>query len=400
MPLALLALTLSAFAIGTTEFVIVGLIPTIAADLGTSLPSAGLLVSLYALSVAIGAPLLTALTGRVPRKLLLVGLMALFTVGNLVAWQAPSYESLIIARILTGLAHGVFFSVGSIIATNLVAKDKAASAIATMFSGMTVAFVTGIPLGTFIGQHFGWRTTFLVVSAFGLIALLGSLLFVPKNIQHTAPASLLRQAKVLVQPRLLLVYAMTAVGYGGSLIAFTYLAPILEDLSGFSPNMVSLVLLAYGISVAFGNIWGGKMADRQGPVKTLKTVFLLLAMVLLVLTFTASNPWLVVLTVLAWGAVAFGNVPALQVYVVKQAEHFAPEAVDVASGFNIAAFNLGVAGGSWAGGLIVEHIGLAHTPWMAALVVLFAYGLTVLSGRLDQRSGLPERSSGAVVVGH
>ncbi len=153
MPLALLALTLSAFAIGTTEFVIVGLIPTIASDLGVTLPSAGLLVSLYALSVAIGAPLLTAMTGRIPRKALLVGLMALFTVGNLVAWQAPSYESLIVARILTGLAHGVFFSVGSIIATNLVSKDKAASAIATMFSGMTVAFVTGIPLGTFIGQH-------------------------------------------------------------------------------------------------------------------------------------------------------------------------------------------------------------------------------------------------------
>ncbi|WP_397452673.1 MFS transporter [Pseudomonas sp. NA-150] len=400
MPLALLALTLSAFAIGTTEFVIVGLIPTIAHDLGTSLPSAGLLVSLYALSVAIGAPLLTALTGRVPRKVLLVGLMVLFTLGNLVAWQAPSYESLIIARILTGLAHGVFFSVGSIIATNLVPKDKAASAIATMFSGMTVAFVTGIPLGTFIGQHFGWRTTFLVVSAFGLIALIGSLLFVPKNIQHSAPASLLRQAKVLTQPRLLLVYAMTAVGYGGSLIAFTYLAPILEDLSGFSPNMVSVVLLAYGISVAFGNIWGGKMADRKGPVKTLKTIFLLLAVVLAILTFTAASPWLVVLTVLAWGAVAFGNVPALQVYVVKQAEHFAPDAVDVASGFNIAAFNLGVAGGSWAGGLIVEHLGLAHTPWIAALVVLFAYGLTVLSGRLDQRSGLADVSSSTVVAGH
>ena len=160
MPLALLALTISAFAIGTTEFVIVGLIPTIGADLGVSLPSAGLLVSLYALSVAIGAPLLTALTGRVPRKTLLAALMALFTVGNLVAWQAPGYESLIVARILTGLAHGVFFSVGSIIATTLVPKEKAASAIATMFSGMTVAFVAGIPLGTFIGQHFGWRATF------------------------------------------------------------------------------------------------------------------------------------------------------------------------------------------------------------------------------------------------
>lgn len=396
MPLALLALTLSAFAIGTTEFVIVGLIPTIATDLGVTLPSAGLLVSLYALSVAIGAPLLTAMTGCIPRKALLVGLMALFTVGNLVAWQAPSYESLIIARILTGLAHGVFFSVGSIIATNLVSKDKAASAIATMFSGMTVAFVTGIPLGTFIGQHLGWRVTFLVVAIFGVVALLGSLLFVPKHIQHTPPAPLLRQARVLLQPRLLLVYAMTAVGYGGSLIAFTFLAPILQDLAGFSPNMVGAVLLAYGVSVAIGNIWGGRLADKRGPVSALKIIFGLLASVLLVLTFTAGNPWLVVLTVLAWGAVAFGNVPGLQVYVVQQAEQVAPDAVDVAAGFNIAAFNLGVAGGSWAGGLVVSHLGLGHTPWIAAVVTLAAFGLTALSGRLDRRHSMEPAAPGAV----
>lgn len=396
MPLALLALTLSAFAIGTTEFVIVGLIPTIATDLGVTLPSAGLLVSLYALSVAIGAPLLTAMTGRIPRKALLVGLMALFTVGNLVAWQAPSYESLIVARILTGLAHGVFFSVGSIIATNLVSKDKAASAIATMFSGMTVAFVTGIPLGTFIGQHLGWRVTFLVVAAFGVVALLGSLLFVPKTIQHTPPAPLLRQARVLLQPRLLLVYAMTAVGYGGSLIAFTFLAPILQDLAGFSPNMVGAVLLAYGVSVAIGNIWGGRLADKRGPVSALKIIFGLLASVLLVLTFTAGNPWLVVLTVLAWGAVAFGNVPGLQVYVVQQAERVAPDAVDVAAGFNIAAFNLGVAGGAWAGGLVVSHLGQGHTPWIAAVVTLAAFGLTALSGRLDRNKSMEPAAPGAV----
>lgn len=182
MPLALFALTLSAFAIGTTEFVIVGLIPTIAEQLNVSLPSAGLLVSLYALGVAIGAPVLTALTGKVPRKWLLVELMALFTAGNLLAWQAPGYESLIVARILTGLAHGVFFSVGSTIATGLVAKEKAASAIAIMFSGLTVALVTGVPLGTWIGQVFGWRETFLVVSLLGLVAMVGSLLLIPSNL--------------------------------------------------------------------------------------------------------------------------------------------------------------------------------------------------------------------------
>jgi len=311
MPIALLALTLSAFAIGTTEFVIVGLLPTIGADLGVSLPSAGLLVSLYALGVAVGAPVLTALTGKVPRKFLLLSLMVLFTLGNLLAWQAPGYESLILARIVTGLAHGVFFSIGSTIATSLVPKEKAASAIAIMFTGLTVALVTGVPLGTFIGQHFGWRETFLAVSALGVIAFIGSLLYVPKNIAHGKPASLLQQLQVLKKPRLLLVYAMTALGYGGSFIAFTFLAPILQDLSGFSAGTVSLVLLVYGISVAVGNIWGGKLADKRGPISALKIIFALLAAVLFLLTFTAGNPWLALATVLVWGAVAFGNVPTL-----------------------------------------------------------------------------------------
>ncbi|WP_046157597.1 MFS transporter [Chromobacterium vaccinii] len=395
MPLALLALTISAFAIGTTEFVIVGLIPTIAADLQTSLPSAGLLVSLYALSVAIGAPLLTALTGRVPRKTLLAGLMALFTVGNLIAWRSPGYESLIVARVLTGLAHGVFFSVGSVIATTLVPQEKAARAIATMFSGMTVAFVAGIPLGTFIGQHFGWRATFLVVALFGLIALVGALAFVPRRLAQAEPAPLARQLGALTQPRLLLVYAMTAVGYGGSLIAFTYMAPLLEQVAGFTPAQLSLVLVGYGVSVAFGNVWGGRLADRAGPVKALKRIFLLLA-----LTVTVHIAWLAALTMLAWGAVAFGNVPALQVYVVQQARRFAPEAADVASGFNIAAFNLGVAGGASLGGLIVERVGLGHTPWIAAAMTLAAFGLTAFSGALDRRDSMPTRATEAAASAH
>lgn len=401
MPIALLALTLSAFAIGTTEFVIVGLIPTIASDLGVSLPSAGLLVSLYALGVAVGAPLLTALTGRVPRKRLLLALMALFTLGNLLAWQAPGYESLILARIVTGLAHGVFFSIGSTIATGLVSKEKAASAIAIMFTGLTVALVTGVPLGTFIGQQFGWRETFLAVSALGVIAFLGSLVFVPADIPHSKPASLLQQLRVLKTPRLLLVYAMTAIGYGGSFIAFTFLAPILQEITGFSAGSVGLVLLVYGVSVAVGNLWGGKLADRRGPIGALLIIFALLAAVLFVFTFTAATPWLALATVLVWGAVAFGNVPGLQVYVVRQAEHHTPGAVDVASGLNIAAFNLGIAGGAWIGGHIVASLGLIHTAWIGALVVLVALALTAWSGRLDRNGPAPAHSAKtAFAAGH
>lgn len=386
MPLALLALTLSAFAIGTTEFVIVGLIPTMAQDLNVSLPSAGLLVSLYALGVAIGAPVLTALTGNWNRKTVLLSVMSLFVAGNLLAWQAPSYETLIAARILTGLAHGVFFSIGSTIATGLVPKEKAASAIAIMFTGLTVALVTGVPLGTYIGQTFGWQSTFLAVALLGFIALVGSAFLVPNSLKQAKAARILTQAKVLAEPRLLLVFAITAVGYGGTFVAFTYLAPILQQITGFDASAIGAIMLVYGVSVAFGNIWGGKMADRMGPVKALSYIFAGLAAMLLLFNFTAVNPIAAVLTILVWGAFAFGNVPGLQVYVVKLAETYAPDAVDVASGLNIAAFNVGIALGAWGGGIIVTNLGLMHTPWIGAMVVLSALLLTRVSGYLDTQS--------------
>ena len=389
MPLALLALTLSAFAIGTTEFVIVGLIPTMASDLNVSLPSAGLLVSLYALGVAVGAPVLTALTGNWKRKYVLLSVMALFVLGNLLAWQAPGYNTLVTARILTGLAHGVFFSIGSTIATGLVSKEKAASAIAIMFTGLTVALVTGVPLGTWIGQTFGWQATFLIVAILGIIALIGSALLVPSNLKQPPATKLSSQVKVLTQPRLLLVYAITALGYGGTFTAFTYLAPILEEVSGFGSSAISLIMLVYGVSVAFGNIWGGKMADSMGPIKALTAIFSGLIVVLLVFSVTAFNPISAVVTILVWGAFAFGNVPGLQVYVVKLAEKYSPDAVDVASGLNIAAFNVGIALGSWGGGLIVANAGLMHTPWIGAIVVLGALLLTRFSGMLDKRREQP-----------
>ncbi|MCW6016040.1 MFS transporter [Serratia sp. CY81684] len=388
MPLALLALTISAFAIGTTEFVIVGLIPTIAEQLGVTVPSAGLLVTIYALGVAIGAPVLTALTSRIPRKLLLVGLMVLFTLGNLLAWQSPSYESLVVARLLTGLAHGVFFSIGSTIATSLVVKEKAASAIAIMFGGLTVALVTGVPLGTFIGQQFGWRETFLAVSLIGAVATLASIILVPSNIKNQGSAGVREQLKVLTHPRLLLIYAITALGYGGVFTTFTFLAPMMQELAGFSAPTVSWILLAYGVAVAVGNIWGGKLADRHGAVRALSFIFAALAVLLLVFQFTASHSIAALLTVIVMGVFAFGNVPGLQVYVVQKAAQYTPNAVDVASGLNIAAFNIGIALGSVIGGQTVASLGLAQTPWIGALIVVVALLLVSLSGRLDKKSQL------------
>ncbi|AOF16002.1 MFS sugar transporter [Yersinia enterocolitica] len=385
MPLALLALTTSAFAIGTTEFVIVGLVPTIAEQLGVSVPSAGLLVSIYALGVAIGAPVLTALTGQIPRKVLLIGLMVLFTLGNLLAWQSPSYESLVVARLLTGLAHGVFFSIGSTIATSLVPKEKAASAIAIMFGGLTVALVTGVPLGTFIGQHFGWRETFLAVSLIGVVAIIASAILVPNNISNKASASIKQQLQVLTHPRLLLIYGITALGYGGFFTMFTFLAPVMQELAGFSAAAVSWILLAYGISVAIGNIWGGELADRHGAVPALSFIFTALAGLLFVFQFSANHSVAALITLLIMGIFAFGNVPGLQVYVVQKAEEYTPHAVDVASGLNIAAFNVGIALGSILGGQAVARVGLAQTPWIGGIIVVAALLLVRLSGKLDKK---------------
>lgn len=386
MPIALFALTLSAFAIGTTEFVIVGLIPVIADDLSVTVPSAGLLVSLYALGVAIGAPVLTALTARWNRKAVLLSLMALFVIGNLVAWQSPGFYTLIVARLLTGLAHGVFFSIGSTIATSLVAKEKGASAIAIMFTGLTVALVTGVPLGTWIGQAFGWRATFLVVSGLGALALIGSAVLIPSCLKQAKPATINEQLSVLVHPRLLMVYLITALGYGGTFTTFTFLAPILGQEAGFAASATSFIMLMYGVSVAVGNIAGGKLADKLGPVKALTFIFSGLSIILLAFTFTMSVKSSAVLTILVWGAFAFGNVPALQVYVVNIAEKYTPNAVDIASGLNIAAFNVGIAMGSVLGGVITDRYTLQDTAWVGAAIAFLALILTRVSGAIDKKT--------------
>lgn len=393
MPLALFALTIAAYAIGTTEFVIVGLLPTVAADLSIDLPLAGLIVSVYALGVTFGAPVLTALTGRVPRKALLLSLMALFIVGNAAAALSPSYAPLLAARVVSAFAHGVFFSVGATIAADLVPADKRASAIAMIFMGLTVAIVTGVPLGTFIGQSFGWRATFWAVSGLGVVAFLGLAALLPSNLSRAAPARLIDQVRVLGSGRLLIVYGMTALGYGGTFVAFTYLASILEQITGFASSSVSLILVLYGLAIAAGNLMGGRFADRD-PVKALTYLFLAQAAVLALFTFTAPSPWLALPTLAALGFVSFANVPGLQIYVVELAKKVRPGAVDVASALNIAAFNLGIAIGAWVGGRVVASpLGLDATPWVGALIVAGALALTIWSGALDRRETLALRTA-------
>jgi DHA1 family inner membrane transport protein len=386
MPIALFALTVAAYAIGTTEFVIVGLLPTVADDLNITLPLAGLIVSVYALGVTFGAPVLTALTGRIERKPLLVGLMALFIVGNAAAALSPSYEPLLIARVVSAFAHGVFFSVGSTIAADLVPEDRRASAIAMMFMGLTVAIVTGVPLGTWIGQTFGWRATFWAVTGLGVIALAAIATLLPNTLTKAPPARLIDQVRVLGSGRLLIVFAMTALGYGGTFVAFTFLAPILQEITGFSAGAVSLILVLYGVAIAIGNIAGGKIANRD-PVKALVGLFLAQAIVLVLFTFTATSQILTLVTLASLGFLSFATVPGLQLYVVQLAKQHRPGAVDVASALNIAAFNLGIAIGAWLGGVIVaSSLGLGMTPMVGSVLVVGALLLTLLSSALDRKA--------------
>lgn len=385
LPAALWALTISAFAIGTTEFVIVGLLPTVAKDLQISLPSAGLLVSLYAIGVAIGAPILTALTSRIPRKKLLVLLMVLFIIGNGLASIAPGFYSLVIARIITGFAHGVFFSIGSTIAAALVPAEKRASAISIMFAGLTVAIVTGVPLGTFIGQHFGWQATFVGVALLGVIGLISSMILVPSDLKNEARASLKSQIKVITNKRLLLTFLMTTLGYGGTFVVFTYLSPILQEITDLSEAVVSLILLLYGIAIAIGNIVGGRVSNTN-PIKALLWMFSLQAIVLLIFTFTAPHPILSIATLFLMGGLSFATVPGLQLQVVQISEKYLPGTEDVASAFNIAAFNIGIAIGAYAGGLIVASpLGLTSTPWIGAIFLGFAIAVTLVSARLNKK---------------
>ncbi|OPH53449.1 MFS sugar transporter [Paenibacillus ferrarius] len=374
--LALLALAISAFAIGTTEFISVGLLPLIADDLQISVTTAGLTVTLYALGVMFGAPILTSMTSRVSRKTLLFWIMLIFIAGNSLAAASHGIVLLLVARIISSLSHGVFMSIGSTIAADIVPENRRASAIAIMFSGLTVATVTGVPLGTLIGQQFGWRMAFILIIAIGILALIANMILVPSNLQKGVRTPFRDQLKLITNGRLLLAFSITAIGYGGTFVVFTYLSPLLHDITGFKEKTVAVILLVYGIAIAIGNIIGGKAANRK-PIKALFYMFALQAIVLFVLTFTAPFKVAGLITILLMGLLAFMNVPGLQVYVVMLAERFAPKAKDVASAFNIAAFNAGIAIGAYLGGIVTDSIGLIHTAWVGALMVLLA---VILSG--------------------
>lgn len=376
MPLLLLALAISAFAIGTTEFVIMGLLPNVAHDLSVSISSAGLLVTGYALGVAVGAPLLAVLTAKLPRKLALQLLMLVFIVGNVLCAVAPGYGLLMVARVVTSFAHGSFFGIGAVAvaAASLVPAEKRASAIALMFTGLTLANVLGVPFGTFIGQELGWRATFWVVAGLGVLSALGLTALVP-NRHDAAPSGLSREVRVLRDPQVWLALTMTVLGFGGVFVVFTYIAPILEQVSGFSPRAVTLILVLFGIGLTLvGNTIGGRLADRALR-RSLMGILFALAIVMAVFAKTSHSQIGAIATIFVWGVAAFATVPPLQTRVVEKAK----DAPNLASTLNIGVFNMGNAGGA----VLTHGYGLDALPWAAAVVALAALSVTWVAARLD-----------------
>ncbi|MGW4407395.1 MFS transporter [Nonomuraea sp. NPDC004702] len=393
MPLALLALAIGAFGIGTTEFVIMGLLPEIAGDYGVSIPTAGLLVTGYAIGVVIGAPLMTALGTRISRKTMLLVLMGLFVIGNLLSALAPGFGVMLGGRIVASMAHGAFFGIGSVAAAGLVAPHKKAGAIATMFTGLTVANVVGVPLGTFIGQAVGWRTTFAIVAGLGLVGLLGIAVLVPA-MPRPEGTRLRPELTAFRNPQVLLAMAMTVLGFGGVFAAITYVAPMMTQVAGYSADAVTWLLVLFGAGMFLGNLLGGRFADRA-LMPLLYTTLGGLAVVLALFTLTAHDKVAAAASIFLVGALGFATVPPLQKRVLDQA-HGAPT---LASAVNIGAFNLGNALAAWLGGLVIAA-GLGYTApnWVGALLAAAALALAFWSAALERRAPAREPAGAAVPV--
>jgi DHA1 family inner membrane transport protein len=380
VPLALLALAIGAFGIGTTEFVVMGLLPEVATDFHVTIPTAGLLVTGYALGVLFGAPLMTVLGTKVPRKRMLMMLMGLFVVGNLLSALAPSFGLMLAGRLVTSLAHGAFFGIGAVVAAELVAPQKKAGAIATMFTGLTVANVVGVPLGTYIGQAAGWRTTFAIVAGLGVVGLLGIAMLVP-DLPRPEGVHLRHELAALGNAQVLLAMAMTVLGFGGVFAAITYIAPMMTHVAGYADGAVTWLLVLFGVGMVLGNLVGGRFADRA-LMPMLYATLGGLALVLGLFTFTAHSKVLAAVTVLLVGALGFATVPPLQKRVLDQA-HGAPT---LASAVNIGAFNLGNALSAWLGGIVIAA-GLGYTSpnWVGAILAASALALALWSAALERR---------------
>ncbi|MFF1396402.1 MFS transporter [Streptomyces sp. NPDC058287] len=403
MPLALLALAVGAFGIGTTEFVMMGLLPNVADDLHISIPSAGHLVSAYALGVVIGAPLLAALTARMPRRRVLVALMVLFVAGNAVSAAAPDYHLLMAARFVSGLPHGAFFGVGAVVATSLVAPERKARSVSLMFLGLTVANVIGVPIATLMGQQLGWRATFLAVSAIGLAAIAALLLLVPADHGHGETGGLRGELKALGSLPVWLSLGTTVAGFGALFAAYSYVTPMLTGTAGFAEASVTLLLALFGVGATAGNLLGGRLADRSLR-GTLFGGLVSLGVVLALFPVLMRAEWSAAVAVVLLGTAAFITGSPLQLMVMEKAA----AAPSLASSANQAAFNLANAGGAWIGGLaLAAGFGLTSPAVAGAgLAVLgigvagVAYGVDVRRSRALAASSSATSGQGLLVASH
>ncbi|WP_067816838.1 MFS transporter [Actinomadura kijaniata] len=396
MPLALLALAIGAFGIGTTEFVIMGLLPEVAADFGVSIPTAGWLVSGYALGVVAGAPLMTVLGTRITRKRMLMLLMGLFIAGNALSAVAPTFEVMLAGRIVASFNHGAFFGIGAVVAADLVAPHRRAAAISLMFTGLTVANVVGVPFGTLVGQNAGWRVTFAIVAGLGVLGLLGVARLVPAQPRDTS-VRIRHELAAFGNVQVLLALGMTVLGFGGVFAAITYIAPMLTEVTGFAPGAVSWMLVLLGLGMVAGNLVGGRYADRHLMpflIATLGGVTVALGL----FTFTAHDKVAAAVTLFLVGALGFATVPPLQKRILDQAS----AAPTMASAVNIGAFNLGNALAAWLGGVtIAANLGYTSPNWVGALLSGSALLLALLAAVLDRRpaasrAAAPEREPAEV----
>ena len=379
-PIAIYVLMIGAFAIGTTEFLIMGILPEVANDLHVSVSKAGLLVTGYALGVAIGGPLLTAITVRFPRKALLLGLMALFVTANILSAIASDYFVLMAARILSALSHGTVFGIGSIVATRLVSPKQQASAISMMFIGVTLANILGVPLGTWIGQSYGWRSAFWAVAFLGLLSFIALAVSVPR-IKNEERPQFMKEVSVLRSLQVWLSLLMTVLGFGGVFVIFTYITPLLTNVTGYQENAVTGLLLLFGAGLTIGNIAGGKLADWK-LMPSLIGMLVLLTLIMALFTVTMHSKLATVITIFIWGIAAFGTVPGFQMLVLNKAG----AAPNLASSLNIGAFNLGGAGGAWLGGIVLDSaLGIVSLPWVAASVTLVGLIVTIWSSVMERK---------------
>ncbi|ROL75638.1 MFS transporter [Pseudomonas vranovensis] len=381
-------LAMTAFAIGVAEFIVVGILPAISADLGVPLATAGGLVGLYALALAIATPFIVLLLGRLPRKPVLFALVAVFLGGNLLSAWSSDYTTLLIGRIVTAVAHGSFFAIGATVAASLAPKGQASKAIAIMFAGLTLAMVIGVPLGSFLGNAMGWRLPFFAVAGLSAVALLATVLWLPA-LKAGDAGSIRTQLAALGQPAIWAMMLVTILGFGASFAAFTFITPILTDISGFSSTTASSLLVVFGIATLIGNLAGGRLADKLGWQRALRLLFVLLAGIMVLLALSLQSQVAMVVVLFIWGVLAFGMTPGFQAGMLSTAERYTPKAVAFASGLNISAFNLGITLGETAGSYLVTHGQLALTPWAgvaAAVLVHLPLAWLVWRGKRGQFS--------------